>query len=84
MFENLSEKLDKAFKVLKGQGSISEINVAQTMKEIRKALLAADVDFKTAKSFTAKVKEKAMGQRFFLLLNLDNYSPRLCKKSWLS
>lgn len=63
MFENLSEKLDKAFKVLKGQGSISEINVAKTMKEIRKALLAADVDFKTAKSFTAKVKEKAMGQK---------------------
>lgn len=63
MFENLSEKLDKAFKVLKGQGSISEINVAQTMKEIRKALLAADVDFKTAKSFTSKVKEKAMGQK---------------------
>ena len=63
MFENLSEKLDKAFKVLKGQGSISEINIAQTMKEIRKALLAADVDFKTAKSFTAKVKEKAMGQK---------------------
>jgi signal recognition particle subunit SRP54 len=62
MFENLSEKLDKAFKVLKGKGSISEINVAQTMKEIRKALLAADVDFKTAKSFTNKVKEKALGQ----------------------
>ena len=63
MFENLSEKLDKAFKVLKGQGSISEINVAQTMKEIRKALLAADVDFKTAKNFTNKVKEKALGQQ---------------------
>ena len=63
MFENLSEKLDKAFKVLKGQGSISEINVAQTMKEIRKALLSADVDFKTAKSFTAKVQEKALGQK---------------------
>ena len=63
MFENLSEKLEKAFKVLKGQGSISEINVAQTMKEIRKALLAADVDFKTAKQFTASVKEKALGQR---------------------
>lgn len=63
MFENLSEKLDKAFKVLKGQGSISEINVAQTMKEIRKALLAADVDFKTAKSFTNQVKEKALGQQ---------------------
>ena len=63
MFENLSEKLEKAFKVLKGQGSISEINVAQTMKEIRKALLAADVDFKTAKSFTNKVKDKAMGEQ---------------------
>ncbi len=63
MFENLSEKLEKAFKVLKGQGSISEINVAQTMKEIRKALLAADVDFKTAKQFTSSVKEKALGQQ---------------------
>ena len=63
MFENLSEKLDKAFKVLKGQGSISEINVAQTMKEIRKALLSADVDFKTAKKFTNTVKEKALGQQ---------------------
>lgn len=63
MFENLSEKLEKAFKVLKGQGSISEINVAQTMKEIRKALLTADVDFKTAKNFTNNVKEKAMGQK---------------------
>ena len=69
MFENLSEKLDSAFKVLKGQGSISEINVAQTMKEIRKALLSADVDFKTAKSFTAKVKEKAMGQKVLTAIN---------------
>ena len=69
MFENLSEKLDKAFKLLKGQGSISEINVAQTMKEIRKALLSADVDFKTAKSFTAKVKEKAMGQKVLTAIN---------------
>ena len=63
MFDNLSEKLNKAFKVLKGHGSISEINVAQTMKEIRKALLTADVDFKTAKSFTNTVKEKALGQQ---------------------
>tara|TARA_B100001057_G_scaffold431679_1_gene459326 strand:- start:1212 stop:2552 length:1341 start_codon:yes stop_codon:yes gene_type:complete len=68
MFENLSEKLEKAFKVLKGQGSISEINVAQTMKEIRKALISADVDFKTAKEFTAKVKEKAIGEK--VLTNL--------------
>ena len=63
MIENLYEKLEKAFKVFKGQGSISEIHVAQTMKEIRKALLTADVDFKTAKNFTNNVKEKALGQK---------------------
>ncbi len=62
MFENLSDKLDRAFKVLKGQGSITEINVAETMKEIRKALLDADVNYKTAKSFTDQVREKALGQ----------------------
>lgn len=62
MFENLQDKLDRAFKVLKGQGSITEINVAETMKEIRKALLDADVNYKTAKSFTDDVKIKALGQ----------------------
>ncbi|TZF86267.1 signal recognition particle protein (plasmid) [Pedobacter sp. BS3] len=62
MFENLQDKLDRAFKVLKGQGSITEINVAETMKEIRKALLDADVNYKTAKTFTDEVKEKALGQ----------------------
>jgi signal recognition particle subunit SRP54 len=62
MFENLSDKLDRAFKVLKGQGSITEINVAETMKEIRKALLDADVNYKTAKAFTDDVKQKALGQ----------------------
>jgi signal recognition particle subunit SRP54 len=62
MFESLSDKLDRAFKVLKGQGQISEINVAETLKEIRKALLDADVSFKVAKQFTEVVKEKAMGQ----------------------
>ena len=61
MFENLSDKLDRAFKVLKGQGSITEINVAETMKEIRKALLDADVNYKTAKAFTDDVKQKAIG-----------------------
>lgn len=61
MFENLQDKLDRAFKVLKGQGTISEINVAETLKEIRKALLDADVNYKTAKSFTDEVKEKALG-----------------------
>lgn len=62
MFENLSDKFDRAFKVLKGQGQISEINVAETLKEVRRALLDADVNFKTAKDFTNKLKEKALGQ----------------------
>ena len=62
MFENLTDKLDRAFKVLKGQGQITEINVAETLKEIRRALLDADVNYKTAKDFTQTVKEKALGQ----------------------
>ena len=62
MFQNLQDKLDRAFKVLKGQGNITEINVAETMKEIRKALLDADVNYKTAKTFTDDVKQKALGQ----------------------
>ncbi|SDB67002.1 signal recognition particle subunit FFH/SRP54 (srp54) [Flavobacteriaceae bacterium MAR_2010_188] len=62
MFNNLSEKLDKAFHVLKGHGSITEINVAETLKEVRRALLDADVNFKIAKEFTTTVKEKALGQ----------------------
>lgn len=62
MFSNLQDKLDRAFKVLKGQGNITEINVAETMKEIRKALLDADVNYKTAKAFTDEVKQKALGQ----------------------
>lgn len=62
MFENLSDKLDKAFKVLKGQGQISEINVAETAKEIRRALLDADVSYKVAKQFTEDVKRKALGR----------------------
>ncbi|MGE8244305.1 MAG: signal recognition particle receptor subunit alpha, partial [Sphingobacterium sp.] len=62
MFSNLQDKLDRAFKVLKGQGSITEINVAETMKEIRKALLDADVNYKTAKTFTDDVRQKALGQ----------------------
>ena len=62
MFNNLSEKLDKALQVLKGQGSITEVNVAETLKEVRRALLDADVNFKIAKQFTKSVKEKALGQ----------------------
>jgi signal recognition particle subunit SRP54 len=62
MFDNLSDKLERAFKVLKGQGQITEINVAETVKEIRRALVDADVNYKTAKEFTTKIKEKALGQ----------------------
>ena len=62
MFENLSEKLERSFKVLKGQGKITEINVAETLKEVRRALLDADVNFKVAKQFTDTVKAKALGQ----------------------
>ncbi len=62
MFDNLSDKLERAFKVLKGQGKVTEINVAETMKEVRRALLDADVNFKTAKDFTDRLKEKAFGQ----------------------
>jgi signal recognition particle subunit SRP54 len=62
MFENLSDKLDRAFKLLKGEGRITEINVAETLKDIRRALLDADVSYKVAKTFTDDVKQKALGQ----------------------
>jgi len=62
MFESLSERLERSFKILKGEGKITEINVAETLKDVRKALLDADVNYKIAKSFTDTVKEKAMGQ----------------------
>ena len=61
MFENLNEKLERSFKLLKGQGKITEINVAETLKEVRRALLDADVNFKIAKSFTENVRKKALG-----------------------
>jgi len=62
MFENLSDKLERSFKILKGQGKITEINIAESLKEVRRALLDADVNFKIAKQFTDSVKEKALGQ----------------------
>ena len=62
MFENLQDRFERAFKVLKGQGQITEINVAETLKEVRRALLEADVSFNTAKAFTNRVKERALGQ----------------------
>lgn len=62
MFESLSSRLDRSFKILKGEGKITEINVAETLKDVRRALLDADVNYKTAKTFTETVKEKALGQ----------------------
>jgi signal recognition particle subunit SRP54 len=69
MFQNLSEKLDKAFHVLKGHGKITEVNVAETLKEVRRALINADVNYKIAKDFTKRVKEKAIGQDVLTTLN---------------
>ncbi len=69
MFENLSLKLDKAFKTLKGQGRITEINVATTVKEIRKALIDADVNYKVAKTLTDSIKEKAMGREVLIAVS---------------
>ena len=79
MFNNLSEKLDKAFHVLKGHGSITEINVAETLKEVRRALLDADVNFKIAKNFTNTVKEKAMGQDVLTTLNPGQLMVKIVK-----
>ena len=62
MFDNLSERLERSFKILKGEGKITEINVAETLKDVRRALLDADVNYKVAKTFTDTVKEKALGQ----------------------
>jgi signal recognition particle subunit SRP54 len=69
MFENLSDRLEKSFKMLKGQGRITEINIAETLKEVRRALLDADVNFKIAKQFTDTVKQKALGQEVLKAVN---------------
>ena len=62
MFENLSSRLERSFKLLKGQGRITELNVAETMHDVRRALIEADVNYKTAKEFTDRVKSEALGQ----------------------
>ena len=79
MFNNLTEKLDKAFHVLKGHGKITEINVAETLKEVRRALLDADVNFKIAKEFTNKVKEKAIGQNVLTTLQPGQLMVKIVK-----
>ncbi len=71
MFENLSERLERSFKLLKGHGKITEINVAETLKDIRRALLDADVNYKTAKTFTESVKQKAIGQNVLTAVKPD-------------
>ena len=79
MFDNLSDKLDKALHVLKGHGSITDVNVAETLKEVRRALLDADVNFKIAKDFTNSVKEKALGQNVLTTLHPGQLMVKLVK-----
>ena len=71
MFENLTEKLERSFKIIKGQGRITEINVAETLKEVRRALLDADVSYRVAKDFCNDVKAKAMGQNVLTAVRPD-------------
>lgn len=78
MFENLTDKFERAFKVLKGQGQITEINVAETLKEVRRALLDADVNFKTAKEFTNKVKEIALGRDVIKSVSPGQLMVKIC------
>jgi len=79
MFNNLSDKLDKALHTLKGHGSITEVNVAETLKEVRRALLDADVNFKIAKDFTKRVQTKALGQNVLTTLNPGQLMVKLVK-----
>lgn len=78
MFENLTDKFERAFKVLKGQGQITEINVAETLKEVRRALLDADVNFNTAKNFTNTVKEKALGRDVLKSVSPGQLMVKIC------
>jgi signal recognition particle subunit SRP54 len=78
MFENLTDKFERAFKVLKGQGQITEINVAETLKEVRRALLDADVNFNTAKQFTNTVKEKALGRDVLTSVSPGQLMIKIC------
>jgi signal recognition particle subunit SRP54 len=78
MFENLTDKFERAFKVLKGHGQITEINVAETLKEVRRALLDADVNFKTAKEFTQNVKDKAIGRNVLTSISPGQLLTKIC------
>ena len=79
MFSNLTEKLNSALHVLKGHGKITEINIAETLKEVRRALLDADVSFKIAKEFTNTVKEKALGQNVLTTLQPGQLMVKIVK-----
>ena len=79
MFDNLSDKLDNALHVLKGHGQITEVNVAETLKEVRRALVDADVNYKIAKEFTNTVKEKALGQDVLTALKPGQLMVKLVK-----
>ena len=79
MFNNLTDKLNSALKILKGQGKITEINVAETLKEVRRALLEADVNFKTAKEFSINVKNKAIGQNVLTTINPGQLMVKIVK-----
>lgn len=78
MFENLTEKFERAFKVLKGHGQITEVNVADTLKEVRRALLDADVNYETAKNFTKTVKEKAIGRDVLTTISPGQLLTKIC------
>ena len=78
MFDNLTDKFERAFKVLKGQGQITEINVAETLKEVRRALLDADVNYKTAKDFTVRVKDRAMGANVLTAISPSQLMIKIC------
>jgi len=73
MFENLSERLERSFKILKGEGKITELNVAETLKDVRRALLEADVNYNVAKKFTEEVKEKQLSHNNIILLGLETW-----------
>src|SRR5690554_3278881 len=79
MFESLSDKLDSALHVLKGHGQITEVNVAETLKEVRRALVEADVNYKIAKDFTNRVKEKALGQNVLTTLHPGQLMVKIVK-----
>src|SRR5688572_21460196 len=79
MFESLSERLESAFKQIKGEGRITELNIAATVKDIRRALVDADVNYKIAKDFTDKVKEKAMGEKVLLAVSPGQQMVKIVK-----